>query len=77
MPKKIISCFIGPYPRPMPEGMFDQMPSVQVDYSDGTKEKLFTFYPDELHFTVHDFVGKTREEALALRQQRDTEYLRS
>ena len=26
----IVSCKIGPYPRPMPQGMMDQMPTVNV-----------------------------------------------
>lgn len=64
-------------PRPMPQGMFDDMPSVTVTYEDDTTEKLFEFYPDEIRFSESEFVGLTREEALALRHKRDVAFLRS
>jgi hypothetical protein len=75
--KKITSCKIGPYPRPMPEGMFDPMPSVNVTYDDGTTQHLFDFYPDELSFSERDFIGLTEAEALALRHKKDVAYLQS
>ena len=75
--KKITAATIGPMPRPMPEGMFDDMPSVTVTYEDGETEKLFTFYPDEISFTASEFQGKTREEALALRHKKDVGFIQS
>lgn len=70
---RIVSCKIGP----MPQGMFDPMPSVKVKYDDGAEETLFTYYPDEISFTEGEFIGKTRSEALALRTEKDIAYLQS
>jgi hypothetical protein len=61
----------------MPQGMFDPMPKVEVTYEDGSTEVLFEFYPDELSFSESEFIGKTRDEALALRHNKDVAYLRS
>lgn len=74
---KINKATVGPMPRPMPEGMFDPMPKVSVEYEDGSKEDLFEFYPDEISFRESEIVGKTRKEVFALRQQKDARYLRS
>ena len=73
----IISCRIGPYPRPMPEGLSDAMPSVHVTFDDGTTKTLFTFYPDELSFSEREFIGLTEEEARELHSKKDVTYLRS
>ena len=64
-------------PRPMPQGMFDPMPTVKVEYDDGTDESLFEFYPDEISFSESEFTGLTREEAMKLRHKKDVNYLRS
>lgn len=70
----IATANIGPFP----QGLSDlRMPAVTVTYDDDTTEELFTFYPDELHFTADEFVGLTREQALALRSERDRAYLRN
>ncbi len=63
-------------PRPMPAGMFDPMPAVNVEFSGGEKAQLFTFYPDEIQFTAEEFLGLTREDAMALRHKRDVNFLR-
>ena len=34
----IISCSIGPYPRPMPQGMLDSMPKVSVRFNSGEEK---------------------------------------
>lgn len=73
----IVSVEIGPYPRPMPEGMFDDMPTVTARFSDGTEEVLFSFYPDEIDFEEEELIGLTRAEALELRRQKDQDYLQS
>lgn len=73
----ITTAIITPYPRPMPEGMFDDMPSVIAIYDDGTKETLFSFYPDETTYTASEFKGLTRIQAHALRHAKETAYLRS
>lgn len=75
--KKITKCSIGPYPRPMPEGMFDPLPKVSVTYDDGSEEKLFTFFPDEISFSEEEFIGLTKEQAMRRRRERDIAYLRS
>lgn len=74
---KIIKAEITAMPRPMPDGMFDPMPQVIVTYEDGTTERLFEFYPDELIFHADDFMWLTRSQALALYQQRDVVFLQS
>ena len=75
--KKIATAKVGPYPRPMPHGMFDPMPKVTVTYEDGTVEELFEFYPDEISFKSSEFAGLTRQEALDLRHKKDKRYLQS
>ena len=72
---KIVECRIGPYPRAMPEGMLDPMPSVNVIFDDGTSMSLFAFYPDEISFAESEFVGLTVKEAMALRHKKDVAHL--
>ena len=71
----ITKCAIGPFPRPMPEGMFDQMPSVTVTLSNRKTLKLFEYYPDEISFVESEFIGLTVEEAENLLTQKDVKYL--
>jgi beta-lactam-binding protein with PASTA domain len=73
----IIKCEIGPFPRPMPEGMFDQMPSVNVTLSNGESLKLFEYYPDEISFVESEFIGLTVAEAENLLTQKDVKYIQS
>ena len=74
---KITSVEIGPMPRPMPQGMFDPMPSVTATLDDGSTIKLFTFYPDELSFTKEEFIGLTADEGSRLHYKRNVSFLRS
>lgn len=71
--KKIATAVVGP----MPTSIFGPMPEVNVTYEDGSKEKLFSFYPDEISFTPAEFVGLTQKEALNLRHKKDVAYLKS
>ena len=73
----ILTCTIGPYPRPMPQGMMDQMPSVNVQMSNGESVKLFEFYPDEISFTESEFIGLTLDEARRLKYVKDLEFIKS
>jgi len=73
----IVKCTIGPHPRPMPEGMLDPMPQVQVQFDDGSEKILFEFYPDELSFTEDEFIGLTEDQAHELRMKKDLEFLQS
>jgi hypothetical protein len=73
----IIKCSIGPYPRPMPEGMLDSMPSVRVKFNTGEEKTLFEFYPDEISFTEAEFIGLTEESARRLKIERDKKYIQS
>jgi hypothetical protein len=50
-------------PQPKPVGLFDPMPDVTATFDDGTRKKLFSFYPDELRFDECEFIGKTEAEA--------------
>jgi hypothetical protein len=74
---KITSATITPMPRPMPEGMFDPLPSIIATFEDGTTKTLFTYYPDEISFHPSDFTGLTEAEVQSLRQQKDVAFLRS
>lgn len=73
----IVSCSIGPFPRPMPEGMFDSMPKVKVIFNTGEEKELFEFYPDEINFTESEFIGMTEESARRLKFERDVKYIQS
>lgn len=73
----IISCSIGPYPRPMPEGMLDSMPKVRVRFNTGEEIELFEFYPDEITFSESEFIGLTEESARRLKFERDIKYIQS
>ena len=73
----IVKCEIGPFPRPMPEGMWDKMPSVYVTFSDGTEKSLFEFYSDEISFQESDLIGLTESEAGKLRTKKDIEFIQS
>lgn len=77
MKPKIVRVRIGPYPRPMPEGMFDPMPSVAAVFDNGTTGRLFRFYPDEVSFTPEELVGLTAAEACELHRRKVAELLRS
>ena len=74
---KITSVIIGPMPRPLPEGMLDPKPEVKATFDDGTSATLFSFYPDEISFAESDFVGLTRDEAIALFHRKDVAYLQA
>jgi hypothetical protein len=73
----IVNCLIGPFPRPMPDGMFDSMPTVTVRFNTGEEKELFEFYPDEISFSESEFIGITEEEAYALRFEKDIKYIQS
>jgi len=73
----IVNCIIGPYPRPMSEGMFDPMPEVKVQFSNGDKKTLFEFYPDEISFKESEFIGLTEESARRLKFEKDKRYIQS
>jgi hypothetical protein len=61
----------------MPESLFDPMPEVHVTYEDGTKEFLFSYYPDEVSFNSKEFIGLTRSDAFRLHLTKDKAYLQS
>ena len=69
----IVACKIGPYP----QSHFDPRPKVAVTYDNGIRETLFFFYPDELSFSEREFIGLTRDQALAVRHRKDVAYLQS
>jgi hypothetical protein len=73
----IVSCSIGPYPKPMPQGMLDSMPKVRVRFNTGEEKELFEFYPDEIDFTESEFIGLTEESARRLKFERDVKYIQS
>lgn len=73
----IKKCYIGPYPRLMPNGMNDELPKVKVVFDTGEEKTLFDFYPDELEFTEDEFIGLTESEALILKFEKDKRYIQS
>lgn len=73
----IINCEISRYPRPMPEGLFDQMPKVTVKFNNGEEKTLFEFYPDEISFSETEFIGLTEETAHRLRFEKDKKFIQS
>ena len=77
MKRIIISAEITAMPRPIPEGMFDPMPKVEVKLSTGETATLFQYFPDELSFTADEFLGLTLEEGKALKFKKDRNFLRS
>jgi hypothetical protein len=73
----IVKCSIGPYPRPMPMGIKDPLPSVNVVLDNGEEHKLFEFYPDEISFTESEFIGLTLDFARRLKYEKDIWYIQS
>ena len=73
----IIKCLIGTYPRPMPDGLNDQMPYVKVKFDNGEEKTLFEFYPDEITFTEEEFIGLTEESARKLKFEKDKIFIQS
>ena len=51
--------------------------SMMAEMSDGTEITLFSYYPDEVSFSVSEVVGLTKSEAGQLFAQKDSDYLRS
>lgn len=60
---------------PMPKSFVDPMPKVIATFEDGTKEELFSFYPDEITFTENEFIGLTAKEAHQFKMLKDKAYL--
>lgn len=50
---------------------------VVATLTDGNTVTLFRYFPDELSFTASDFVGRSIDEARALRHRRDVDWLQS
>jgi hypothetical protein len=73
----IVSCSIGPYPKPLPQGMLDPMPEIRVRFDNGDEKFLFEFYPDEISFSEAEFIGLTEESAQRLKFDRDKRFLQS
>ena len=73
----IVKCTIGTHPRPMPEGMFDPMPEVKVQFDDDEEKVLFQFYPDEISFEESEFIGHTEESARRLKFVKDKKFIQS
>jgi hypothetical protein len=70
---KIISCNITP----LPQTFGEPLPRVEVTLENGVTKTLFDYYPDEIAFEPHEFVGLTVAEAMRLRSEKDLMYIRS
>lgn len=68
MEKKIVTCEII-------EGKYEN--TIMAEFDDGSKGKLFQYYPDEISFTEDELIGRTHDEAIKLKQRKDIEYLHS
>ena len=77
MDPRIVRVEFTPPPRPKPLGLFDKMPVVSAEFSDGTRKELFNFYPDEISFRNEgaELIGLTEAEARTLRHRKDVAYL--
>jgi hypothetical protein len=73
----IVKCSIGPYPRQMPLGVNDKLPSVKVVLDNGEEHTLFEFYPDEISFTESEFIGLTIDFAKRLKYEKDIWHIQS
>jgi len=62
----------------MPKSFLDPMPQVWVKVEGSDEEqKLFEYYPDELHFSPGEFVGLTVQEGKRLKFNKDVEFLKN
>lgn len=62
----------------MPKTFLDPMPAVMVRFDNKEEEvKLFEYYPDEISFDAHEFIGLTADQARALKFKKDKNYLQS
>jgi hypothetical protein len=50
---------------------------VTADMSDGTHQRVFYFYDDELSFRSSELLGLTLDEACELKRKKDVAYLQS
>lgn len=73
----IVNNTIGTYPRPMPKEMFDKMPEVRVQLSNGENKILFDFFHDEISFSESEFIGLTEESEQRLKFEKDKRYIQS
>lgn len=55
------------------------MPVVTAEFDDGTRKRLFSFYPDEIGFENEggELIGLTEAEAHEMRHKKDVAYLRA
>lgn len=71
-----VSHLVGSVPDRMLDAMKEPL-AVVATFGDGSVERLFEFYSDELTFTGAELVGLTRDEALDLHRTRDIAWIRS
>lgn len=50
---------------------------IDVEYEDGTKEELISFFPDEIRLVPDTFIDMTRDQAIRYYHNEDIAYLRS
>jgi hypothetical protein len=60
-----------------PKSFFDPMPKVYVTLENGNEEFLFEYYPDEICFKPHEFIGLTLDECRHLKFKKDRNFLTS
>lgn len=61
----------------MPKTIFGPMPKVYVTVEGEKEQFLFEYYPDEISFSHHEFIGLTVDEARTLKFNKDLQYLKS
>lgn len=57
--------------------LFSSEYKLRAELEDGTITDVFSYYPDELHFSPEEFIGKTIEEAKEIKIKKDIAYLQS
>lgn len=55
----------------------DARADVIATFDDGSSKHIFSFYPDEISFEAHEFIGLSEEQARALHRRRDIAFLQS
>jgi hypothetical protein len=71
MTRRIVSVVISPIPVEISE----PLPEVIATFNDGSVQRLFSYFPDEISFLPSEFIGMTEDEARTLKAKKDSVYL--
>lgn len=60
-----------------PRQSFLDLGRVEATFEDGSTAVVLEYYPDEVSYSPHEFVGKTRDEVLDMHRAKDRAYFLS